>query len=343
MSKLKELLEQIEIANRRHSLFKEKDTLVVGVSGGPDSIALLTLLEKLRRKYALTLHAAHLNHGLLKRESKKYQRLTQETAGKLGIPFHCKGVALRKLAKIHKRSIEEMGRLERYRFFEEVARKTRAQKIVTAHTLDDQAETMLLRLLRGTGLKGLIGISTKRKQGAFEVIRPLLSCKKENVLTFLRENKIPFLNDKTNRDPVFTRNRVRHQLLPVLEKFYNPQIKQSLASLQFICSQTQDYVERVSWRAFRRCSTKPSPPQKAVLKISPLQKLHPAIAQEVILRALAKTKGDLKKISYPHISAIMDILRAKEKGLECHLPGSLIARKKRGVIEFLTSGKGGKG
>ena len=335
MSKLKTLLEQIELTNRERSLFKKNESLVLGVSGGPDSMALLALLAKLRKKYRLKLYIAHLNHGLLKRESRQYQDLVRKISEKLGIPFYCKRVELKKLAKANKRSIEEMGRMERYRFFEEIARKTRAQKIVTAHTLDDQAETMLLRLLRGTGLKGLIGIPYKRTHGQFEIIRPLLSCEKKTILLFLKENRTPYLNDKTNRDTIFTRNRVRHQLLPTLQKFYNPQIKQSLASLQSICSEAQDYMEHASRSAFRSCGILASKNGKTLLKIKVLRKLHPAIAREVFLKAVAQVKGDVKKISHAHISAVMGILTSKEKELECHLPDLVLAKKKGDTIEFL--------
>ena len=107
-----------------------------------------------------------------------------------------------------------MGRIERYSFFEEIAAKNRSNKIVTAHTLDDQAETMLLRLLRGSGVKGLIGIPYKRQQGKFQVVRPFLSTEKKAILTFLKENRLSYLQDKTNKDISFTRNRIRHRLLP---------------------------------------------------------------------------------------------------------------------------------
>lgn len=338
MSNLKKLLEQIEISNRRHGLFRKNDRLVLGVSGGSDSIALLMLLEKLKKKYSFTLHIAHLNHGFLKSESKKYQYLVHKLSKKLGFSFHCKSIELRKCAKIHKRSLEETGRIERYRFFEEVARKTGANKIITAHTLDDQAETMLLRLLRGSGLKGLAGIPYKRPQGKFAVIRPLLSCEKKDLVAFLKENKIAFVCDKTNREWLFTRNRVRHQLLPMLKKFYNPQIARSLASLQSICSEAQDYMERVSWRAFKHCVTRRSSAHNVALRIKPLQRLHPAILSEVLLKALETVKGNLKKFTYDHIAAIMEILNSKEKNLECHFPDRLVAKKKGENLVFYFQG-----
>lgn len=328
MSPVKKLLQEIETTNRRYGLIKRNDTLVLGVSGGPDSMALLILLDKLKKKYALTLHVAHLDHGLRGKESIEHRIFTQKVSERLGHPFHWKAVKLQGLVKIYKRSIEETGRMERYRFFEEVARKTGSQKIVTAHTLDDQAETMLLRLLRGSGLKGLVGIHPIRKQCDFEVIRPLLSCQKRDLMSFLKKAKVLFVDDKSNRDPFFTRNRVRHQLLPMLEKSFNPQIKRSLANLQSICAEAQDYLERVSLRAFRQCTAGRPSVNKVSLKISALKRRHPAIAREVLIKAMGLVKGDLKKFAYSHIAMTMDIINSQENNLHCHLPNQITVSKK---------------
>src|SRR3989344_6614958 len=178
---LKTLLHQMELSNRKHRLFHERDSVVVGLSGGPDSVALLTLLSKLRRKYSLKIVAAHLNHGLSKKQAHSFYVLAKEAAEALKVPFYSKTVAVKRLAKRDKRSLEEMGRMVRYRFFEEIAAKTKCRKSATAHTLDDQAETVLMRIFRGSGLRGLTGIPYKRKQGRFELIRPLLSVEKNRL------------------------------------------------------------------------------------------------------------------------------------------------------------------
>src|SRR3989344_2875630 len=185
---LKTLLHQMELSNRKHRLFHERDSVVVGLSGGPDSVALLVLLSKLERKYSLKIIAAHLNHGLSKKQARSFYALAKKSAETLKIPFYSKTVSVKRLAKRNKRSLEEMGRLVRYQFFEEIAAKTKCRKIATAHTLDDQAETVLMRIFRGAGLRGLTGIPYKRRQGKFEVIRPLLSVEKAALAAFLKEN-----------------------------------------------------------------------------------------------------------------------------------------------------------
>jgi tRNA(Ile)-lysidine synthase len=326
----KKLIEQIELANRRHGLFSAKDSLVVGASGGPDSTALLFLLSKLKRKYDLKINAAHLNHGLLKKEARRYAVLAEKTARVLSVPFYSKTINLRALAKKNKHSLEDEGRIERYRFFESVARQTRSTKIVTAHTLDDQAETVILRILRGSGLRGLKAIAFKRPQGRhFQVIRPLLGAQKKDLLVFLEKSKIPYCLDPTNQSQDFTRNRVRHKLLPMMMRDFNPNIKQRLSSLGLVCGQAQDCLEQISQKAFTQCR------RKNYLRIDRLKKLHPAIAKEVIFQALIEKRGDLKRLAHDHIEAVWDLVKSKEKRLERQLPGFLTAKKISDKLYFV--------
>ncbi len=335
MRLFKHLLQEVELANKRYGLFKKGDSLVAAVSGGPDSMALLALLSKLQHKYRLKIVVAHVNHGLLKRQSAAAQTLVKRFSEALSFPFYSKTIDLKALAKKNRRSIEEMGRMERYRFFEEIAKKSRSRKIVTAHTLDDQAETVLLRLLRGSGLRGLAGIPPIRKQGPFEVIRPLIDSQKDSLLKFLRESHIRFAVDRTNQSTVFTRNRVRHELIPALKSDYNPQIEHALSSLQEICRQTQDYMDRVSAKAFKNCLCRSARGKRVSLKVQNLKKLHPAVLREVLFQALLYKKGDLKRFSYDHVAGIVDLLHSDEDALESHLPGPLTVRKSQNTLDFI--------
>lgn len=325
MSHLRRLLQQIEITNRRHSLVCQGDSLVVGLSGGPDSAALLELLSKLRRKYSLTITAAHLDHGL-SAHSSEYLATAKHASQKLKVPFYSKKVHLRILAKKSGRSLEEAGRIERYRFFEEISGKVRAQKIVTAHTLDDQAETMLMRIFRGSGLRGLSGIPYRRTHGAYEVIRPLLDCSKKKLIAYLKENRVPFCVDKTNRDPNFTRNRIRHKVLPLIERSFNPQIRQNLASLRDVCETAQDHLDRIAKKALQRCLKK-SAPRYVSLDLRELKRLHPAVLSETLFMALSAVRGDSKRFTYEHLSAVAGALDSKEKGIEIQLPGGVRVKK----------------
>ncbi|MBI4352872.1 MAG: tRNA lysidine(34) synthetase TilS [Candidatus Omnitrophica bacterium] len=335
MRELRQLLQAVEEANKEHHLFEPGEGLVVGASGGPDSTALLVLLSKLRKKYDWKIVAAHLNHGLHKREAKKYEALVQKTAGELGFPFYAKKVDLKKLAKKHGRSIEEMGRMERYRFFQALARKTDCRKIVTAHTLDDQAETVLMRILRGSGLRGLAGIPYKRPEGAFWVVRPLLGCEKETIVRFLKESRIPFCEDRTNKSPLFTRNRIRHELLPQMSRFFNPQVKQSLSNLHVLSQEAWDYLHRQAAAAYRRSCLKKGPSKFVRLSVPRLKALHPALAREVVCQVFMEVKGDLRRLTFTHVAAILKMLQSNALHAEAHLPGRIQVKKQGPGLEFL--------
>lgn len=214
--------------NRRRLLVRRGDRVLIALSAGPDSTALAHLLSLWRRKYGLTLAAAHVHHGLSAQNDRALE-LSRETARRLGIPFYSKKVSVRALARKHKKSLEEAGRDARYAFFGSLARRLRMNKVATGHTRDDQAETVLMRLVRGCGLDGLAGIPAKRPLGRSEVIRPLLDCRKKELSRFLTENGIPFQTDRSNASVRFTRNRVRHQLLPWIAENLNPSIHETLA------------------------------------------------------------------------------------------------------------------
>lgn len=307
----------------------------MGVSGGPDSIALLTLLSKLQRKYALTLVVAHLHHGLLKKEGERFLSLVRKNAETLGFAFYSKKISLKKLAEKNKRSLEEMGRIERYRFFEAVANKTKADKIVTAHTLDDQAETVLMRIFRGSGLRGLTGIPYKRRLGPYQLIRPLLNTQKKDILSFLKQNRIPFCVDKSNRNAVFTRNRLRHDLLPRIASGFNPQIKKSLSQLQAVSSETQDYLDSIACKELKKSIHGKPSKKRLSLKLQKLKDLHPAILREVVLLALSRLRGNLKRFAYSHIQGIAQMAHSNENGLELHLPGPMTVRKTSNSLDLI--------
>lgn len=320
------LLEQFELTNRRHSLLKKKEALVVGVSGGPDSLALLELLCKLRRKYALRLYVAHLDHGLQKNH-RLVRSIAQQAAERHHLPFYTKQVKIRELAKKNKLSLEDAGRVERYRFFESVAKKARADKIATAHTLDDQAETMLMRLIRGSGLRGLAGIPYKRTHGRLHIVRPLLDCPKKDLILFLKNKRLAFIDDPMNKDSIFLRNRVRHDLLPLLSRRFNPQIKQALASLRTICHESQDYIELQAISAFRRCLVSANP-RKIILNISRLKALHPVLRYEALATGVTKLKGDITGFGYAHWEAVDTLLASPQKNLQAHWPHRISVQKK---------------
>ncbi len=327
MKSIKKILETVELTRKRHALFHKNDAIVLAVSGGPDSIALLRILLALQKKYSLKLVVAHVNHGLWPQQAKRHEALVRQSCEKLGLPFRIKRIKLKEIAKRLGRSLEEAGRIERYRFFEKIAGRFGCQSIATAHTRDDQAETVLLRIIRGSGIKGLSGIPYKRAQGRFAVVRPLLDVEKSALVRFLRKNGLRFCIDRTNRDTTFLRNRVRRRLLHVLEHEFNPNIKSALASLQRVSQEIQDCLDGISSIALQACRIRTRSKRRATLHVKKLQRYHPAIQREVILRALTQVKGDTRRVGFSHLAAVADMLRPGHKPLlETHLPGFVCIR-----------------
>lgn len=275
----------------------------------------------------MRLVCAHMNHGLIKKEGKRHQIFSENLARRLHIPFYSKTIDVRRVASRMGRSIEEAGRIERYRFFTEVAARTRRRKIATAHTLDDQAETVLLRILRGTGLRGLAAIPAKRKEGRFQIIRPFLETRKKDILSFLKQNTIGFCADKTNKNPDFARNRVRGWLIPQIEKHFDRNIQESLAQLAESSALAADYLEKEAKLRSSR-GTK--------ISIKELLKMHPALQRETIFQSLLKAKGDLKKISHSHILSILAMASSPTKHGLLHLP-DIKVQKINTVLNFKTT------
>ncbi len=206
---------------QQHHLCAKGNSVIVGVSGGSDSVGLLTILNELKHELGISLIVAHYNHQLRK-DSKLDQALVQQYAEKLNLPFVTENS--KKLRKNSKGSLEDLARQERLKFFNKISLRFKTRVIALAHTQDDLAETVLMRLIRGSGLYGLRAILPKRTIQGMSVIRPLLEISKKEILAYLKIKKIPFKEDSTNRQKIYFRNLVRLELLPLLKKKYNPNI-----------------------------------------------------------------------------------------------------------------------
>lgn len=233
------MLEKIHPADIQQSLWRRGARVILAVSGGADSMAMLHALADAAgtflsppsvsgaRRPAL-LRVAHVHHGLRGRAAEADANLVKRTARQLGLPFHLCRANVKALAKRKQISIEMAAREARHAFFHKLARKHRAI-VATAHTRDDQAETVLLRLLRGAGTDGLGGIEYKTKIRGLTLVRPMLDVSHAEAVAFLRGRKLKWREDASNADGAMKRNRVRHELLPLLEKRFNPRIREILA------------------------------------------------------------------------------------------------------------------
>lgn len=229
------LLKKIKQHNTYCQLIKKGDRLVLGISGGPDSVALLMIMADFQKKENLNLIVAHVNYGLRGQDSERDEKLVRELSQKLGLKVLVKKYYAKKRAG----NPEELMRDFRYSFFEEIRKKYRFDKVVVAHTLDDRVETFLMNLIRGSGIRGLISLKEKRDR----IIRPLLEVKKSEIVTWLKKKNIKFRIDKSNQDNSFYRNSIRNELIPLLEKKYNPLVKNKIFNLAQQLEEITNLVE----------------------------------------------------------------------------------------------------
>jgi tRNA(Ile)-lysidine synthase len=308
---------------KKYNLAERGETLVVAVSGGADSVCLLYVLADLRKELGIKLHIAHLNHQLRGQDSAADARYVAGLAKKLKIPATIASQDVKTYQKQHRLTLEEAAREVRYSFFAEVAKKVGATKAAVGHTADDHVETMLLHLVRGSGMRGLRGLmpvsQLKFSGGKLTVIRPLLELRREETVDYCRTHKIKPRTDITNLSLEPMRNKVRLQLLPLLRE-YNPQIHESLRRLAYTAAADFDYVEKVALYLSDSICKKVK--GAIVIKKKELRELHPALQRQIIRGAVAEVLGSLKDIESSHIEDIIEAL-GKPAGKVIVLPFGL--------------------
>lgn len=303
---------------REHHLFQLNDTLVVALSGGADSAALLDMLSRLPG-FNLQLVAAHLNHCLRGAESDADQEFCNKLAASYGIPFEVRRVDVKELAKSEGLNLEDAGRRARINFLEQVREKHGATAIITAHHCDDQAETILMRLLRGSGMTGLCGIPYSNQRG---YIRPLLNVTRAEIELYLTEHGLDWREDASNQDTSFLRNRIRHELLPLLEQ-YNPSVRRSLISTAAILTDEDALLEALAEQAFNASWYKIG--GYFACSIQKL-KTQPAALQRRILRHVCRQlAGNLDGFNLGHIESIRRLPDSSGPNSRLSLPQSVSA------------------
>lgn len=313
------LIERVLKTIRNYEMLKPQDTVLVAVSGGPDSVFLLQALKFLKTKLKLIkLIVCNLDHGLRGRESRDDSLFVKITAEDLGLDFIHKRINLSK-EKSKDLSTEEIARIERYRFFLDAARAVKADVAATGHTLDDQAETILMRLIKGSSLKGIVGISPVRIEGNIRIVRPLFELEKKEIEEYLDERGVAYRIDSTNKEPIYFRNVVRKEILPFLEK-YNPRLKRALCSLAEHLREDLEFI-RESKKALRH---KPREADGVLeIKLKDLIVQPKALQKEVLRDALDKIGGEVKRLSFRHWKEAEQLIAHKRKGSSLDLPGDI--------------------
>jgi len=323
-----QLKQQILKTINRYEMLKRGDRVVVGVSGGPDSVFLLHILNGLKDTLGVRLYVAHLDHGIRGSESRGDAQFVKKLAEKLGVRAAFKTLKPKELRS--KLSPEELLREKRYDFFEKTARKFRSGAVATAHTTDDQAETIMMRLIKGASLKGVVGIHPVRGGKKTKFVRPLFEVEKKDILAFLKKEKIAFRLDRTNADERFLRNRVRRKVLPYLAKI-NPRIKRALFNLAESLREDFEFIEHEKER--RKIIIK-SGKRHFSIKLCDMLLQPRALRREIVREALRASGGNIKKLTYRHWKDVDDFIKVKQRGKSMDLPGGIRMIKTRDRLLF---------
>ncbi len=300
----------------RFGLLADGDRVLVAFSGGQDSSALLHLLLGLRDEMRIAVGLAHFNHKL-RASSDADADFARATAARAGLPVYVGARDVRRHARIHKLNLEEAARDLRYEFLRSAARKFKATRIATGHTLTDQAETMLMRLLRGAGPRGLAGISP-RPEGM--LIRPLLGIRREEIADYVRANGIVLRADETNLDRRLFRNRIRIDLLPALESL-EPAALRHLGRLAELLRDDEALLESVTDTAWRELAGRRN--NVLALDAAALAGLPPALARRIVRRYLSALRGDLRGVTFDDVERILSLANGKERTVR----GALVLRR----------------
>lgn len=285
---------------KENNLIEEKDRIVVGVSGGPDSITLLTCLNKYKEKLNCEIIVAHINH-LIREDSTDDEKFVENVCKKINIPCYIKRAEILKMAEKEKKGTEEIARRVRYDFFDEVAKKEGANKIAIAHNMNDNAETMLLNMIRGCGLSGLEGIQAKQYE---KYIRPLINCKREEIENYCEKNKLNPRIDSTNKENIYTRNKIRNEFIPYLKNL-NPNIIQTFSNLSKIIKDENSYINKEVQNIYKRISDESL--GKVEIELNEFNKLDKVIKQKLIIYTIANLIGDARNIEKVNIDDIIEM------------------------------------
>ena len=304
-------------------MLEEGDTVLVALSGGPDSVCMLHILNELRSEFSLGLCVAHFNHKLRPEAALEDAEFARETAKKLGLAYVTSSADVRGFAEEQKLSIEDAARRMRYDFLCRSALSLGANKVAVGHNADDQAETVLMRLIRGSGPQGLAGIPPTRRLGAGDgllIIRPLINVWRLDIMRYLSKNRLKFRTDETNESPEYLRNRIRLDLIPKLENEYNPQIKRRLASAASTLAAENDFMEAEAKLLAGEVAVEIKPHQ-IVFDTTLLGTLHSALRNRVFSMLVIMAKPDAPMLEALHYAGADTLICAGRGKLD--LPGGL--------------------
>ena len=315
----------------KYNLIEDGDKIVLGLSGGPDSVCLLHILYRLKEILNIEVYAAHLNHQIRGIEAQKDALYISQVCEDLGITSFVKSMDVPKYCKESGLSIEEGARKLRYEMFEEIKQKTKANKIAIGHNLNDQAETILMRVMRGTGLQGLRGIAYIRDN---EIIRPILDIERSEIEAYCEEHELNPRIDKTNLETIYTRNKIRLELIPYMKDKFNPSVIESIVRMSNNLKIDSDYIEQEAEAKFKEVSTLND--DFVEINLQKYTNLHNAIKVRVLRNGIKHILGDTNFIDQRHIEDIMELEDEIKINKMITLPRGIFAYRRKNIIRLTT-------
>ena len=320
---MKSIEEKVLLFIEGEKLISRGDKVLVGFSGGADSVFLLSFLKKFHKKFNLSFLAVHLNHNLRGKEADDDEAFCRKICSDLNIPIIIKKKNVKAFAKKNKLSLEEAGREIRYRLFAEIAKKENCSKIATAHHQSDNTETVLLNIFKGSGLKGVAGIPAKRGN----IIRPLLGITKDEILSYLKTKKILFQNDSSNANNDYQRNYIRNEIAKKLKEVISPKLDEKIFNFSSTVQEVIKFVEESFKESFEFIQFDKKGECKIPLFL--LVAKHIYLQKEIIAHAL----GKVSEVNNHSIEGVLNLLE-KKVGSTFRLPGGLVAGRDRLFISI---------
>ncbi len=297
------MIEKVIETIKKYNLIEDGDKIILAVSGGPDSISMLDILYKIKQNESINFEiiVAHVNH-MIREEAMEDAIYVKNFCEKRNIEFYLKSIDVKKIANNNKIGTEEAGRKERYKFFDELAKKTNANKIAIAHNKNDNVETVFMHILRGTGINGLKGIEAKR--GMY--IRPLIECERKEIEEYCEENNLEPKIDKTNFENIYTRNKVRNIVIPYVQKEFNQNIIETIDRLSKLVTEEEEYMEKQIENAYKNLlilETK----KEIQLDLKKFNMQERVIKSRLILYTITRIFGSTEGIEKVHIDDIIKL------------------------------------
>ncbi|HEA84173.1 MAG TPA: tRNA lysidine(34) synthetase TilS [Thermodesulfobacterium geofontis] len=321
------LINKIKKYIETFQLFQKGDRILLGISGGIDSVTLLEIFYLLKKDYKLDLFVSHYDHKIRK-DSYKDALFVYQLCKEKNIPFFYTASSVPAYAKREGLSLEMAGRELRYRLWYNLAKKYDFQRIALAHHLDDLVEEIFMKLIRGTGKRGLAGIPIKRED---LIIRPLLLITKEEIRKFALERGLTWREDETNRDLRFLRNKIRHILIPFLESNFNKKIKENVKKTALLIAEEEELIEELAKNKFKEIKFYLE--GNLALKLHELKQIHPVLRKRIYFIAFKETNIPLFRIGYSHLESLENLITKKTKG-PVYLPGNFLAYRGPGYVIF---------